>query len=80
MIERFKTTEKDVRLIDAENTLVVVVDRKVKKPAIKKVFEETFGVKVVRVNTHIRGNKKYAYVQLNKKNPAIDVATKFGLI
>jgi hypothetical protein len=32
------------------------------------------------VNTHIKDNKKYAYVKLNEKNPAIDVATKFGVI
>ena len=80
MINKFKTTEKSVRLIDAENTLVVVVEMKVQKAEIKKVFEENFGVKVDRVNTLIKDNKKLAYIKLNKKNPAIDIATKFVLI
>jgi ribosomal protein L23 len=80
MIKRFKTTEKSVRVVEAENTLVVEVDMNSKKPEIKKLAEEMFNVKVKSVNTHIKSNKKYAYIKLNDKNPAIDVATKFGLI
>jgi large subunit ribosomal protein L23 len=80
MIQKFKTTEKSVRLIEGENTLVVIVDRKDAKDKIKKEAEEMFNAKVDSVNTHIQGNKKFAYIRLNKKNPAIDVATKFGLI
>lgn len=77
---RLKSTEKCVRLIESENTLVLETNREAKKPEIKKEFEEIFGAKVVRINTCIRGNKKYAYVKLAKENPAIDVATKFGMI
>jgi large subunit ribosomal protein L23 len=80
MIKKFKTTEKSVRLIEAENTLVIEVDKSENKEEIKKNVEETFKVKVESVNTHIKDNKKYAYVKLNEKNPAIDVATKFGVI
>ncbi|MBM3247196.1 50S ribosomal protein L23 [Candidatus Pacearchaeota archaeon] len=80
MINAFKTTEKSVRLIEAENTIVIKVDIKSKKTAIKKEVETRFGVKVDRINTLIKDNKKFAYVKLNEKNPAIDVATKFGLI
>jgi large subunit ribosomal protein L23 len=80
MIQKFKTTEKSVRLIEAENTIVVIVDRADKKDQIKKESENLFNVKVDSVNTHMQGNKKFAYIKLNKKNPAIDVATKFGLI
>jgi ribosomal protein L23 len=80
MINSFKTTEKSVRLIEAENTIVINVDIKAKKTAIKKEVETRFGVKVDRINTYIKDNKKFAYVKLNEKNPAIDVATKFGLI
>jgi len=80
MINTFKTTEKSVRLIEAENTIVINVDIKSKKIAIKKEVETRFGVKVDRINTLIKDNKKFAYVKLNEKNPAIDVATKFGLI
>jgi len=80
MINRFKSTEKGMRIIEAENTLVLEVNRRAKKPELKKEIEEKFKVKVESVNTLIKDNKKFAYVRLNKKNPAIDVATKFGVI
>ena len=74
------TTEKAVRLIEAENTLIFQVDRRLSKKEIKKEIEEMFNVKVDSINTLIKLNKKYAYTRLNKKNPAIDVATKLGMI
>lgn len=80
MIEKFKTTEKTVRVVEVENTLVVEVKRKARKEEIKEYFEKQFKVKVESVNTLIKDNKKYAYVRLNKSNPAIDIATKFGVI
>lgn len=80
MIEKFKSTEKSVRLIESDNTLVVELDRKKRKAEIKKFFEDNFKVKVDSVNTMIKQGKKYAYVKLNSKSPAIDLATKFGLI
>ena len=73
-------TEKAVRLIEAENTLIFEVDKRLSKTELKKEIEEIFNVKVEKINTSIRKNKKYSYVKLNKKNPAIDVATKLGLI
>jgi large subunit ribosomal protein L23 len=74
------TTEKAVRLIELNNTLLFETDRKARKEEIKKDIEETFNVKVNNVNTLIHLNKKIAYVKLDKKNPAIDVATKLGMI
>ena len=74
------TTEKAVRLIELNNTLVFEVDRRKSKTEIKKEIEEMFKVKVESINSLIRLNKKYVYVKLNSKNPAIDVATKLGLI
>ena len=74
------TTEKAVRLIELNNTLVMGVDRRKSKDEIKKEIELTFNVKVDKINTLIKLNKKYAYIKLNKNNPAIDIATKLGLI
>jgi len=74
------TSEKAVRLIEAENTLLFETERRRKKPEIKSEIEEIFKVKVDSIRTFIKGNKKYAYVRLDKKNPAIDVATKLGMI
>ncbi len=73
-------TEKAVMLIESQNTILFELERKMKKPEIKKEFEKLFKVKVESVNTHIRNNKKYAYIKLNKNNPAIDIATKLGMI
>lgn len=77
---KLKTSEKSVRLIEAENTILIEVEREMKKSEIKKEFEEIFKAKVERINTFIKANKKIAYVKLNKQTPAIDIATKFGMI
>tara|TARA_Y100000034_G_scaffold125546_1_gene175431 strand:- start:465 stop:704 length:240 start_codon:yes stop_codon:yes gene_type:complete len=74
------TTEKAVRLIELNNTMVVEVDRRDSKTDIKKEFEEMFAVKIDSINTLIRLNKKFAYIKLNTKYPAIDIATKLGMI
>lgn len=77
---KLKTSEKSVRLIESENTLIIETDMKAKKPELKKEIEEVFKVKVEKIRASIRGNKKILYVRLAKENPAIDVATKFGMI
>ncbi len=74
------TSEKAVRLIEAENTLLFQTERKRKKPEIKKEIEDMFNVKVEKIRTFIKSNIKHVYVRLDKKNPAIDVATKLGMI
>ncbi len=74
------TTEKAVRLIELNNTLLFEVDRRIKKPEIKKQIEDSFKVKVDDINSLIKKNKKFVYVKLNEKTPAIDIATKFGMI
>lgn len=74
-------TEKAVRIMEAENKLIFVVDKNATKPEIKKAVEEMFKVKVVKVNTLIdtRGRKK-AYTKLSPETPAIDIATQMGMI
>ena len=74
------TTEKAVRLIELNNTLIIEADRRQSKTEIKKEVEDVFNVKVDSINTLIRLNKKLAYIKLNKKNPAIDIATRLGMI
>ena len=74
-------TEKAVRLMEAENKLIFVVDRKSKKQEIREAAEEIFKVKVLKVNTLITpGGKKRAYVKLDPSTPAMDVATSLGLM
>lgn len=74
------TTEKAVRMIELANIITIEEDKRKGRDEIKKEFEETFKVKVDKVNTLIRNNKKFCYLKLNAKNPAIDVATKLGMI
>ena len=73
-------TEKAVMLIETKNILVFELDKRMSKTEIKKQFEEMFEVKVDKVNTLVKKNKKYAYIKLKQDYPAIDVATKLGLI
>ena len=74
------TTEKAVMLIERENVLTFQTERQKTKEQIKKEIEDLFEVKIERVRTLIRGGKKYAYVKLKKEFPAIDLATKLGLM
>lgn len=74
-------TEKCIRLMESENKLVFVVDRKARKAQVKQAIEEQFGVKVTAVRTLITlTGKKKAYVSLAQDTPAIDVATKLGMM
>lgn len=73
-------TEKAIKLIETENTIVFVVDRRSNKQQIKQAIKDAFNVKINSVNTEIKQNKKIAYIRLADDNPAIDVATKLGLI
>lgn len=73
-------TEKAIKLIEIENTIIFIVDRRANKSEIKKQMEKDFNVKVAKVNTEIRANKKIAYIKLKQESPAIDIATKLGLI
>ena len=74
-------TEKAVRLMNTENKLIFIVDKKATKPEIKKAVEELFKVKVLSVNTlnDFRGRKK-AYIQLSPETPAMDIATQMGIM
>jgi ribosomal protein L23 len=75
------STEKSTRGIETQNTLVFIVDRKATKIQIKAEIERMLSVKVAAVNTHndVENGKK-AYVRLAPGYPAIDVATKLGMM
>lgn len=74
-------TESAIRLIDDANKLVFIVDRNAKKPDVKVVLEALYGIKVTKVRTMITSKgKKKAYVSLAEDSPAIDLATKLGIM
>jgi ribosomal protein uL23 len=74
-------TEKSIKLMESENKLIFAVGLKSTKPQIKEAIEKEFNVKVKQVRTTIDpdGTKK-AYVRFSDETPAIDVATKLGLM
>ena len=73
-------TEKAVMMIESANVLTFEVDKRKSKDKIKKDIEDMFSVKIDKVRSLIRGNKKYVYVKLKQDFPAMDVATKLGLM
>jgi large subunit ribosomal protein L23 len=73
-------TEKAVMMIESQNVLTFETEKNKTKQEIKKEIEEMFGVKIEKIRTLIRNNKKYAYVKLKKDFLAIDLATKLGLM
>ncbi len=74
-------TEKSVGLIEKENKIVFIVERKATKKEIKEAFEKMFEVKVQSINTQIslKGEKK-AFIKLKPEFKAADVALKLGII
>ena len=73
-------TEKAVMMIELDNILTFSTNMQFTKEEIKKEIEELFDVEVARVRTMNKRNKKYSYVKLKSKYPAIDIATKLGLM
>lgn len=75
------STEKSLRLMEAENKLIFVVDSRANKQDIKKAVEEVFTTKVSKVNTvrSMDGTKR-AFVKFAPDVSAIDIATNMGLM
>ena len=73
-------TEKAVMIIESQNIITFEVPKIHNKEEIKTEIENLFDVKVEKIRTLIKGSKKYAYVKLKKEFPAIDLATKLGMM
>ncbi len=75
------STEKSLRLMESENKLIFVVDRKATKKEIIAELERLFKVKVVDINLMLTpGGIKKAYITLSQETPALDVATQLGMM
>lgn len=67
--------------MESENKLVFLVDKKATKAEIKEEIESMFNTKIKNINTMIGPDaKKKAYVTFADDTPAIDLATKLGLM
>ena len=73
-------TEKAVMMIERDNTLTFKTTVKAEKKEIREEIEEIFDVKIQKLRTLIKNNKKYVYAKLKGDFLAIDVATNLGLM
>ena len=74
-------TEESVRLIEAENKIIFIVDPKTTKKEIVRAVNELYEVDVEKVNTLITPQgKKKAFVKLTPDFQAADLAAKLGIL
>ncbi len=80
IIKKPLITEKTFDLIEKENKLVFMVNRKANKSQIKRAVERIHNVKVIKVNTMItpQGEKK-AFIKLHPDYSAQDIAIDLGI-
>ena len=76
LIKSLVYSNKSIRCVVEKNQYVFDVDKKLKKPEIKKICQEIFNTKVISVNTYIlppkkrRPNYKRIFVRFNaQQNP-----------
>jgi len=67
-------------MMESENKLIFRVDKKADKAEIRAEIEKLFSVKVESIQTHITKGEKRAFIKFSEKTPAIDIATKLGLM
>ncbi len=75
------SSERIFEIIESQNKLAFIVNKKANKTTIKRAIEKLYNVKVVKVNTMITpSGKKKAIVRLHPTNSAVDLATALGLM
>ncbi len=72
-------TEKTMNLMEKNNALEFVVNRKTNKLQIKKAVEKMFEVKVKDVNTKITKQGKHAIVTFMPEFKAEDIGMRIGI-
>ena len=74
-------TEKAVQMIEAQNKLVFIVNRRSDKEEIKRAIEQAFQSSVKRVNTMIdESGRKKAFVKFREPGQAGEIAIRLGII
>ncbi|MFW9933971.1 MAG: 50S ribosomal protein L23 [Candidatus Thorarchaeota archaeon] len=80
VIIRMMITERASEIVEKENRLTFIVNRRATKGQIQDAVELLYEVKVVKVNTMITPEgKKKALVKLSPEYNAADLAVKLGL-
>jgi large subunit ribosomal protein L23 len=74
-------TERSVSMVENENKLIFIVDRRANKTEIAKAVKILYDVEVEEVNTLInRKGEKKAFIKLTKDYQASEVAIKLGIL
>lgn len=74
-------TERSVNMIEYENKLVFIVDRRSTKKDIANAIKELYEVEAETVNTLItRNGDKKAFVRLKEEFDASDIAIRLGIL
>jgi large subunit ribosomal protein L23 len=74
-------TEQSIYMIENENKLVFMVDRRATKHEILRAVRELYGVDAEKVNTLItRKGEKKAFVRLMEAHDASDLAIRLGIL
>lgn len=74
-------TEKAVQMIEAQNKLVFIVNRRSDKKEIKQAIEQAFQSSVKHVNTMIdESGRKKAFVKFREPGQAGEIAIRLGII
>jgi large subunit ribosomal protein L23 len=80
VIIRMMITERASEIVEKENRLTFIVNRRATKGQIREAIERLYEVKVIKVNTLITPDgKKKALVKLSPEHNAADLAVKLGL-
>ncbi|NOX71802.1 MAG: 50S ribosomal protein L23 [Candidatus Micrarchaeota archaeon] len=73
--------EKSMNMVEIENKLVLMVNRKYKKKDIKDAIERQFNVKVTDIKTIVTTKgKKRAIAKLAPDYNASDIASQLGMM
>ncbi len=74
-------TEKAMKKMEDENTMVFLVDSLASKQVIKEAFSKLYSVKIRSINTVNRiDGKKKAYIRLSSDSDSLSLANRLGLI
>ena len=73
--------EKSINMVEIENKLVFIVNKKASKEQIKEAIEKQFNVRVIKVNVEVtRKGEKKAFIKLHPDDSAADIASRMGML
>ena len=73
--------EKSMNMVEMENKLVFIVNKKATKQQVREAVEKQFKVRTIGVNLHVtRKGQKKAMIKLHQDDSAADIASRLGML